>query len=161
LGLITTAVQALAGILLPSTTVFAVRLCNDRAILGPLINRPSLHVLGAILLGALLMLSLILVISTVVPSVDVTVLLKLLAPLILIVIAVGGAAMWWGSRRAQPVPPASRVEREGWRMPALTLLERPKSSLLRRLAMLLLGSYVAFAVILLAVKAVQIALGHH
>jgi len=69
--------------------------------------------------------------------------------------------MWWGSRRAQPVPTASRVEREGWRMPALALLERPRSSLLRRLAMLLLGSYVAFAVILLAVKAVQIALGHH
>ncbi len=161
LGLITTAVQALAGILLPSTTVFAVLLCNDRAVLGPWINRPWLNVLAAIIVGALLLLSLILVISTVVPSVDVTVLLKLLAPLILIVIAVGGVAMWWGSRRAQPVPPASRSEREGWRMPALTLLERPTSSLLRRFAMLLLGSYVAFAVILLAVKAVQIALGHH
>ncbi len=161
LGLITTAVQALAGILLPSTTVFAVLLCNDRAVLGPWINRPWLNVLAAIIVGALLLLSLILVISTVVPSVDVTVLLKLLAPLILIVIAVGGMAMWLGSRRAQPVPPASRSEREGWRMPALALLERPRSSLLRRLAMLLLGSYVAFAVILLAVKAVQIALGHH
>src|SRR5216683_1592291 len=161
LGLITTAVQALAGILLPSTTVFAVLLCNDRAVLGPWINRPWLNVLAAIIVGALLLLSLILVISTVVPSVDVTVLLKLLAPLILIVIAVGGVAMWWGSRRAQPVPPSSRSEREGWRMPALTLLERPRSSLVRRFAMLLLGSYVAFAVILLAVKAVQIALGHH
>jgi Mn2+/Fe2+ NRAMP family transporter len=161
LGLITTAVQALAGILLPSTTVFAVLLCNDRAVLGPWINRPWLNVLAAIIVGALLLLSLILVISTVVPSVDVTVLLKLLAPLILTVIAVGGVAMWWGSRRAQPIPPASRSDREGWRMPALALLERPRSSLLRRFAMLLLGSYVAFAVILLAVKAVQIALGHH
>ncbi|HWO45049.1 MAG TPA: manganese transporter, partial [Methylomirabilota bacterium] len=161
LGLITTAVQALAGILLPSTTVFAVLLCNDRAVLGPWINRPWLNVLAAIIVGTLLLLSLILVISTVVPSVDVTVLLKLLAPLILIVIAVGGVAMWWGSRTAQPIPPASRSEREGWRMPALALLERPRSSLLRRIAMLLLGSYVAFAVILLAVKAVQIAIGHH
>jgi len=161
LGLITTAVQALAGILLPSTTVFAVLLCNDRAVLGPWINRPWLNVLAAIIVGALLLLSLILVISTVAPSVDVTVLLKLLAPLMLAVIAVGGVAMWWGSRRAQPFPPASRSEREGWRMPALALLERPRSSLLRRSAMWLLGSYVAFAVILLAVKAVQIALGHH
>ena len=161
LGLITTAVQALAGILLPSTTVFAVLLCNDRAVLGPWINRPWLNLLAAIIVGTLLLLSLILVISTVVPSVDVTVLLKLLSPLILIVIAVGGVAMWWGSRRAQPVPPASRSEREGWRMPALALLERPRSSLLRRVAMLLLGSYVAFAVILLAVKAVQIALIHY
>ncbi|OLC13734.1 MAG: divalent metal cation transporter [Chloroflexi bacterium] len=160
LGLITTAVQALAGILLPSTTVFAVLLCNDRAVLGPWINRPWLNVLAAIIVGTLLLLSLILVISTVVPSVDVTVLLKLLAPVILIVIAVGGVVMWWGSRRAQPIPPASRSEREGWRMPALALLERPRSSPLRRFAMLLLGSYVAFAVILLAVKAVQIALVH-
>src|SRR5229473_3272488 len=143
------------------TTVYAVLLCNDRAVLGPWINRPWLNVLAAIIVGALLLLSLILVISTVVPSVDVTVLLKLLAPLILIVIAVGGVAIWWGSRRAQPVPPASRSEREGWRMPALALLERPRSSPLRRFAMLLLGSYVAFAVILLAVKAVQIALEHH
>jgi NRAMP (natural resistance-associated macrophage protein)-like metal ion transporter len=160
LGLITTAVQALAGILLPSTTVFAVLLCNDRAVLGPWINRPWLNVLAAIIVGTLLLLSLILVISTVVPSVDVTVLLKLLAPLILIVIAVGGVAMWWGSRGAQPIPPATRSEREGWRMPALALLERPRSSPVRRIAMLLLGSYVAFAVILLAVKAVQIAIGH-
>jgi NRAMP (natural resistance-associated macrophage protein)-like metal ion transporter len=161
LGLITTAVQALAGILLPSTTVFAVLLCNDRAVLGPWINRPWLNVLAAIIVGTLLLLSLILVISTVVPSVDVTVLLKLLAPLILIVIAVGGVAMWWGSRGVQPIPPATRSEREGWRMPALALLERPRSSPVRRIAMLLLGSYVAFAVILLAVKAVQIAIGHH
>jgi NRAMP (natural resistance-associated macrophage protein)-like metal ion transporter len=160
LGLITTAVQALAGILLPSTTVFAVLLCNDRAVLGPWINRPWLNVLAAIIVGTLLLLSLILVISTVVPSVDVTVLLKLLAPLILIVIAVGGVAMWWGSRGVQPIPPATRSEREGWRMPALALLERPRSSPVRRIAMLLLGSYVAFAVILLAVKAVQIAIGH-
>src|SRR5216683_1415643 len=142
LGLITTAVQALAGILLPSTTVLAVLLCNDRAVLGPWINRPWLNVLAAIIVGTLLLLS-------------------LLAPLILIVIAVGGVAMWWGSRRAQPIPPASRSEREGWRMPALALLERPRSSPVRRIAMLLLGSYVAFAVILLAVKAVQIAIGHH
>jgi len=35
LGLITTAVQALAGILLPSATVFLLLLCNDPAVLGP------------------------------------------------------------------------------------------------------------------------------
>ncbi len=35
LGLLTFAVQALAGILLPSATVFLVLLCNDRTVLGP------------------------------------------------------------------------------------------------------------------------------
>ena len=38
LGLLTTAVQALAGILLPSATVFLLLLCNDREVLGPLVN---------------------------------------------------------------------------------------------------------------------------
>ena len=35
LGLVTQGVQALAGVLLPSATVFLVLLCNDRAVLGP------------------------------------------------------------------------------------------------------------------------------
>ena len=40
-GLLTTAVQALAGILLPSATVFLLLLCNDRDVLGPLVNPPG------------------------------------------------------------------------------------------------------------------------
>ena len=35
LGLLTNAVQTLAGVLLPSATVFLLLLCNDRHILGP------------------------------------------------------------------------------------------------------------------------------
>lgn len=35
LGLITTGVQALAGLLLPSATVFLLLLCNDREVLDP------------------------------------------------------------------------------------------------------------------------------
>src|SRR6202035_5551810 len=38
LGTLTTAVQALAGVLLPSATVFLVLLCNDKAVLGPWTN---------------------------------------------------------------------------------------------------------------------------
>src|SRR4029077_17946135 len=139
LGLITTAVQALAGILLPSTTVFAVLLCNDRAVLGPWINRPWLNILATIIVGVLLLLSLILVISTVVPSIAVTALLEVLGPVISVAIVWIAVAIWWSSRRAAPVATASRAEREGWRMPALALLERPPSSWLRRAAMVLLG----------------------
>jgi hypothetical protein len=160
LGLITTAVQALAGILLPSTTVFAVLLCNDRAVLGPWINRPWLNVLAIVIVGTLLLLSLILVISTVVPSIDVTALLEVLAPVISVAIVGTTVAIWWSSRRAPSVAPTSRAEREGWRMPALALLERPRSSPLRSAGMLLLGAYVVLAVILLAVKATQIGLSH-
>ena len=46
LGLITTAVQALAGVLLPSATVFLLLLCNDKAVLGPWVNRPWLNVVA-------------------------------------------------------------------------------------------------------------------
>jgi Mn2+/Fe2+ NRAMP family transporter len=35
LGVLTNAVQTLAGVLLPSASVFLLLLCNDRAVLGP------------------------------------------------------------------------------------------------------------------------------
>lgn len=38
IGLITTAVQALAGLLLPSARVFLLLFCNDRHVLGPWVN---------------------------------------------------------------------------------------------------------------------------
>ena len=71
LGLITTAVQALAGILLPSATVFLLILCNDRAVLGPWVNRPWLNVVSSVIVGVLVMLSLILAVTTFFPNVNV------------------------------------------------------------------------------------------
>src|SRR4029077_16559159 len=71
LGLITTAVQAFAGVLLPSSTVFVVLLCNDRAVLGPWVNKPWLNIVATLIVSALLLLSMVLVVSTAVPSVDV------------------------------------------------------------------------------------------
>ena len=47
LGLLTEAVQALAGILLPSASVFLLLLCNDREVLGPWMNPRWLNVLAA------------------------------------------------------------------------------------------------------------------
>ena len=41
LGVITVAVQALAGVLLPSASVFLLLLCNDRQVLGPWVNSPG------------------------------------------------------------------------------------------------------------------------
>src|SRR6202011_3235873 len=75
LGLITTAVQALAGILLPSATVFLVLLCNDRAVLGPWVNKTWLNIVATLIVSVLLVLSMILVISTVIPSINVTTLI--------------------------------------------------------------------------------------
>src|SRR5207249_3059828 len=128
LGLITTAVQALAGVMLPSATVFAVLLCNDTAVLGPWVNRPWLNAVAGVIVGAMLVLSLILVISTVFPGVDVTTLLVVLGSVAGLILVLGGGWSWVRDRGAPPEPEISREERENWRMPALALLERPPAS---------------------------------
>jgi NRAMP (natural resistance-associated macrophage protein)-like metal ion transporter len=161
LGLITTAVQALAGIILPSATVFLVLLCNDRAVLGPWVNKPWLNIVAAVIVGVLLVLSLILVVSTVIPSVDVNRLLIVLGSVLTAVLLAAGAWIAFRARVAAPEPEVSRSERENWRMPALALLERPVWSPARRAAMLALGTYIVLAVGLLAVKAIQLATTHH
>jgi len=157
LGLITTAVQALAGIMLPSATVFAVLLCNDRAVLGPWVNKPWLNAIAGVIVAAMLVLSLILVVSTVIPSVDVTVLLVVLGSVAGSILVVGGAWSWFTNRGTPRVPEISREERANWRMPALVLLERPTWSGARRAAMYALAGYLVVSIILLAVKAVELA----
>jgi len=161
LGVITTAVQALAGIMLPSATVFAVLLCNDRAVLGPWVNKPWLNVVAGFIVGVLLVLSLILVVSTVIPSIDVTRLLVVLGSVMLGVMVAGAIWLSLTQRNAAPVPAMSRAERENWRMPALALLERPTWSVTRRIAMYCLSGYLVLAIVLLAVKAAQLAIAHH
>jgi Mn2+/Fe2+ NRAMP family transporter len=158
LGLITTAVQALAGIMLPSATVFAVLLCNDRAVLGPWVNRLWLNTVASMIVGAMLVLSLVLVISTVFPSVDVTSLLVVLSLVAGAILAAAGARAWVSLRRTPPPPAISREERENWRMPALAFLERPTWSLGRRVAIWALSGYLVLSIMLLAVKAVQLAM---
>jgi Mn2+/Fe2+ NRAMP family transporter len=159
LGLITTAVQALAGILLPSATVFVVLLCNDRAVLGPWVNKPWLNIVAAVIITVLLLLSMVLVVSTAVPTIDVNRLVFVLGVLMSVALLAGGAWAWRGSRDSVREPEVSRSERENWRMPALALLERPKWSIARRVAMVGMGAYLVIAVVLLAVKAAQIATG--
>ena len=43
-------------------------------------------------------------------------------------------------------------------MPALALLDRPRWSLGRRVAITVLGGYIALSIVMLAVKAVQLAM---
>jgi hypothetical protein len=59
------------------------------------------------------------------------------------------------------VPEMSADDKANWRMPALALLQKPRWSLGRRITMLAMQAYLGVAVLLLVVKAVQIALGHH
>ena len=158
LGLITTAVQALAGIMLPSATVFALLLCNDRAVLGPWVNRSWLNAIAGVIVSAMLVLSLILVISTVIPSIDVTSLLVVLSVVAAMVLLAGGTWSWLTTRGRAAVPEVSREERESWRMPALAFLDRPVWSMGRKLAIYALSGYLVLSIIMLVVKAVELAM---
>ena len=156
-SLITVAVQALAGVLLPSASVFLVLLCNDVEVLGPWMNKPWLNIVATVIVSVLLELSLILIISTIFTSIDVTKLVFVLTA-ILIVVMVAAAVLILRSP-ARP-PSMSTEEKAGWRMPALALLQPAQWSLGRRIAVLAMQVYLGVAVLLLIVKAVQIALGH-
>ena len=68
LGLLTNAVQTLAGVLLPSATVFLLLLCNDKAVLGPWVNGRGLNVFTGAVIAVLVMLSVILTASVLFPD---------------------------------------------------------------------------------------------
>ncbi|MBV8301904.1 MAG: Nramp family divalent metal transporter [Candidatus Dormibacteraeota bacterium] len=159
LGIITTAVQALAGLLLPSASVFLLLLCNDPAVLGPWVNRPWLNALASVILSVLLLLSLVLVVTTILPSIDVGVLVLVLAALLACGLAVLGAVAMTG-QKARDTVTVDRSQRENWRMPPLALLTRPVWSRPRRVAMYALSGYLVVAVLLLFVKAAELATGH-
>jgi Mn2+/Fe2+ NRAMP family transporter len=160
LGLITTAVQALAGLLLPSASVFLLLLCNDPQVLGPWVNRTWLNLVAALIVGTLLLLSGILMATTLFPDLNVVaVATYLAAALILLAIAAIPVLRWMGRR--QPPPPAAPapvrpVDRYTWRMPPLALLEPVRWSPSTRLGMIALRSYLVIGAVLLIVKAVQL-----
>jgi hypothetical protein len=169
LGLITTAVQALAGILLPSATVFLLLLCNDKEVLGPWVNRPWLNALAGLVVSVLLALSLILMTTTVFRNLEVTKLALVLGAIIVAgFLGVGSWALLPHQRAkrrlaVQLIAAAARetkVRRETWRMPPLALLARPVWSRGRNWSMRVLSLYLVLAVLLLVVKAVQIGTGH-
>jgi NRAMP (natural resistance-associated macrophage protein)-like metal ion transporter len=160
LGVITTGVQALAGILLPSATVFLLLLCNDEQVLGPWVNRPWLNILASIIVSVLLMMSLVLMITTMFSSVNVTTMAEVLGGILLAVYAVAAVVLVRNRSRRAPAPVVSKERRATWRMPQLSLLERPVWSKPRLVGMWGLRIYLVVAVLLLLVKAVQLSLHH-
>jgi Mn2+/Fe2+ NRAMP family transporter len=164
LGLITTGVQALAGLLLPSATVFLLLLCNDRQVLGPWVNRPWLNVVASVIVSVLLLLSGILMATTIFPKLNVVSAAVCLCVAFVICAVAAFGVLWWTGRR-RPKPPVleqlsqalARVDRESWRMPPLALLKPVQWSVGTRVGMLALRGYLVIGAILLAVKAIQLA----
>ncbi|MBF6555802.1 MAG: divalent metal cation transporter [Acidimicrobiales bacterium] len=157
-GLIITSVQALAGILLPSATVFLLILCNDKQVLGPWVNRPWLNVLATFIISILLMMSLVLMVTTLFSHINVNVLAVVLGIVLVLVLGVGGLLYSRSLKRKPPEPMIPMARRATWRMPALNLLERPAWSRGRLSAMYLLRGYLVVAVLMLLVKAIQLGL---
>jgi len=156
LGVITTGVQALAGVLLPSATVFLLLLCNDKDVLGPWVNKPWLNGVATVIVSVLLALSLVLMATTLFSTINVRALTVVLGGTLLLGYVVGGVVVARGRRKHPPAAPVPTQRRETWRMPPLSLLDRPTWSRGRLVAMYLLRGYLVVAVLLLAVKAVEL-----
>ena len=158
LGVITTGVQALAGVLLPSATVFLLLLCNDKDVLGPWVNRPWLNAVSGIIVSILLMMSFVLMITTLFTTVNVNDLALVLGGVLVVFYAIAGVLMLRNRVTHRPVETMSREQRANWRMPPLNLLNRPKWSSGRVLGMWALRGYLGVAVVLLLVKAIELGL---
>ncbi|MCV7015279.1 divalent metal cation transporter [Mycolicibacterium madagascariense] len=163
LGLITTAVQALAGLLLPSASVFLLLLCNDREVLGPWVNRRWLNVVAVLIVSVLLLLSGILMATTLFPTLDVVTVTTCLAVGLVVLGVLATGVLRWRSRRqpvgTPPLPGMSRQDAMHWRMPPLALLEPVTWSAGTKLGMLALRGYLVIGAILLIVKAVELSRG--
>ncbi|MBW0012515.1 NRAMP family divalent metal transporter [Mycobacterium sp.] len=170
LGLITQGVQALAGVLLPSATVFLVLLCNDRAVLGPWVNTVRQNALAWTIVWSLVVLSLMLTTVTFFPQLSTPTLasgLAVGAGLGALGAAVVFAVGWFTDRRDGDTSArfggltlaentAIRDEmRANWTTPALATLERPVMSSMRRAGLLTLRCYLVLAGVLVVVKVVE------
>jgi NRAMP (natural resistance-associated macrophage protein)-like metal ion transporter len=166
LGLLTVAVQTLAGVLLPSATVFLLLLCNDRAVLGPWVNSKALNLLTGAIIWVLVLLSIVLTAATLYPDITGSTIIGILVGGTLL--AVAGYTV---STTLRPLKtPNARIElprahpkelaeqRAHWRMPPLEMLPTPKLTLSKRVWMGVLRGYLAAAVVLVVLKVVQMAL---
>ncbi|HLV98706.1 MAG TPA: divalent metal cation transporter [Ktedonobacterales bacterium] len=158
LGLLTLMVQVLAGILLPSATVFLLLLCNDKAVLGPWVNPTWLNILASLIVGVLVELSLILAATTLFPSIDAVALTVWLSVALVFGLLVTGVLLLRHVRRAAHTEPS--LPRVTWRMPPLDQLPKPMATVGRTIGLLVLRGYLLIAVVLVAIKFVQLATGH-
>jgi Mn2+/Fe2+ NRAMP family transporter len=159
LGIVTTLVQALAGVLLPSATVFLVLLANDRPVLGPGTNPRWLNALATAIVGILLVLSGLLIATTLLPRVGEA---RIAIALLLGAAASIVAGLLVGFLRS-PVTAESSYgtprERASWTMPPIDTLPAPVRSRARTLGLTVLRVYLLAAATLLVIRGVEIATG--
>jgi len=155
LGLLTNAVQTLAGVLLPSATVFLLLLCNDRAVLGPWVNGTGLNLFTGAVIAVLVMLSIILTAAMLYPAMSEGTILAILG---------GGTALAFAlaattrlRRRGAVAEPIDRTGRSVWRMKPLGQLAPARLTPLTRIWMVVLRFYLIVAGGLVLVRIIQLA----
>jgi Mn2+/Fe2+ NRAMP family transporter len=163
LGLLTVGVQVLAGVLLPSATVFLLLLCNDRQVMGPWVNGRGMNIFTSAVIAVLVILSVVLTAAVLFPDIDGATILEILGGGAALAVAAALALVAVGARaratgRLVPEEPVDRSQRASWRMPPLALLERPQLSTVRRAGLSVLRLYLLVAMILVIVRVVQLAL---
>ncbi len=160
LGLLTLGVQTLAGVLLPSATVFLLLLCNDKGVLGPWVNSTLLNIFTSAVVWILVLLSIILTASVLFPHITGGQIVSILGGGSLLGLLVG-LYLLVKSRKTLSTPseePESSMNRATWRMPPLNRLTRPEMSRQRKVGMITMRVYLLIAFALVVVKIVQVAI---
>jgi Mn2+/Fe2+ NRAMP family transporter len=157
LGLITEAVQTLAGVLLPSATVCLLLLCNDPVVLGPWVNGRSTNLFTGAVIAVLVMLSIILTASVLYPAITGEAILWILGGGSVLAVMATGVTL--ALRTPSIEPPVDPALRPTWRMRPLTQLLPARPSGATRVWMIVLRGYLLLAVGMVVVRVIQLALG--
>jgi len=159
LGLLTNAVQTLAGVLLPSASVFLLLLCNDADILGPWVNSFKLNAFTIFIVAVLVTLSLILTAAVLFPGISggqIGTILALGTSLAAISVAVYAVRTERPRSRDRSELQLARI---AWRMPGLDAIGPIQLTPMRRGFMLMLRGYLVVAVVMVIVRVIQTAGG--
>jgi Mn2+/Fe2+ NRAMP family transporter len=158
-GVLTVGVQALAGVLLPSASVYLLLLCVDKDVLGPWVNSRKSTVIAV-----LVALSLVLTGSVLDRNITAGQIEAILGGCAAVALAFGA---WMGVKalraRRAPGHVAETVDRSGrdtWRTPPLGELGQVRFSTGTRVGLAVLRTYLAVATVLVAVKLASMMLGH-
>jgi NRAMP (natural resistance-associated macrophage protein)-like metal ion transporter len=157
LGLLTNAVQTLAGVLLPSATVFLLLLCNDEAVLGPWVNTRGLNLFTGAIIAVLVLLSMVLTLTVLFPDITANQILTVLCAGGLL--ALTGAAAVSVAAPSPRTPAASRLprpHRDSWRMPPLDQLPPARLTPASRTWLLVLRAYLVLAAGLVLARMVML-----
>jgi Mn2+/Fe2+ NRAMP family transporter len=155
LGLLTNAVQTLAGVLLPSASVFLLLLCNDEQILGPWVNSFRMNAFTLFIIAILVTLSLILTAAVLFPTIGSGQIQTILgAGIGLALIGVMAYAL-----RTKRLRPGDRGQLErariAWRVPELGSISPLHLTPMRRTCMIVLRGYLAVAVAMVVIRVIQ------